>query len=90
MDAISVLMDTIRSQFGDRFESVPAFNDSFRAGDAYPDTDPRPGSRPRPRPRPITALRTTHDPAAKAQRLKAAEELASARAAAAWSALDSQ
>ncbi|MEU2468264.1 hypothetical protein ABZ580_29160 [Streptomyces sp. NPDC012486] len=34
MNAISVLMDTIRSQFGDRFESVPAFNDSFSAGDA--------------------------------------------------------
>ncbi|WP_331735474.1 hypothetical protein OG379_40900 (plasmid) [Streptomyces sp. NBC_01166] len=34
MDAITVLMDTIRRQFGDRFESVPAFNDSFRAGDA--------------------------------------------------------
>ncbi|MFJ8870781.1 hypothetical protein ACIRD6_34175 [Streptomyces sp. NPDC102473] len=33
-DAVSVLMDTIRRQFGDRFESVPAFNDSFRAGDA--------------------------------------------------------
>ncbi|MFG2593985.1 hypothetical protein [Streptomyces sp. NPDC048438] len=34
MDAIAVLMDTIRGQFGDRFESVPAFNDSFRAGGA--------------------------------------------------------
>ncbi|MFB8030606.1 MULTISPECIES: hypothetical protein [unclassified Streptomyces] len=34
MDAVSVLMDAIRGQFGDRFESVPAFNDAFRAGEA--------------------------------------------------------
>ncbi|WP_331764291.1 hypothetical protein OG524_36895 (plasmid) [Streptomyces sp. NBC_01520] len=32
MSAISVLLEAIRRQFGDRFESVPAFNDSCRDG----------------------------------------------------------
>lgn len=33
MDSVAVLMDVIRRQFGDRFESVPAFNDSLAGSD---------------------------------------------------------
>lgn len=33
MSAVTVLMDAIRRQFGDRFESVPSFNDSFTGTD---------------------------------------------------------
>ncbi|MFF8918393.1 hypothetical protein ACF08M_35105 [Streptomyces sp. NPDC015032] len=35
MNAMAVLLDAIRNQFGDRFESVPSFNDSFRGTDGH-------------------------------------------------------
>ncbi|WP_331733992.1 hypothetical protein OG345_40945 (plasmid) [Streptomyces sp. NBC_01220] len=35
MSAMAVLLDAISAQFGDRFESVPTFNDSFRGTDGH-------------------------------------------------------
>ncbi|MGW2841840.1 DUF6197 family protein [Streptomyces sp. NPDC001493] len=33
MNAVAVVMDAIRRQFGDRYDSVPSFNDSFKGTD---------------------------------------------------------